>query len=62
HMRPESRWLGVLFDRLNPVALRLTGANINRRTLENIQRAGLRIESVENLAPSGIVKLIVATP
>lgn len=62
HMRPESPWLGVLFDLLNPVAVRLTGANINRKTVENVQRAGLQIESVENLAPSGIVKLIVATP
>jgi ubiquinone/menaquinone biosynthesis C-methylase UbiE len=62
HMRPESPWLGKLFDLLNPIAVRLTGANINRRTVENVQRSGLKIESVENLTPSGIVKLIVATP
>lgn len=62
HMRPESPWLGRFFDLLNPIAVRLTGANINRRTVENVRRAGLTIESVENLAPRGIVKLIVATP
>lgn len=62
HMRPECQWLGVLFDLLNPVAVRLTGANINRKTLENVRRAGLRIESAESLAPCGIVKLIVASP
>ncbi len=61
HMRPESPWLGWLFDLLNPLIVRLTGANINRRTMENVQKAGLTIESVENLAPSGIVKLVVAT-
>ncbi len=62
HMRPESPWLGRLFDLLNPLIVRLTGANINRRTVENVQRAGLTIESVESLTPSGIVKLIVASP
>ncbi len=62
HMRPESLWLGKLFDLLNPIAVCVTGANINRQTVENVRRAGLKIESVENLAPSGIVKLIVATP
>ena len=62
HMRPDSPGLGRLFDLLNPLAVRLTGANINRRTVENVRRAGLMIESVENLAPRGIVKLIVATP
>lgn len=62
HMRPESPGLGRFFDLLNPVAVRLTGANINRRTVENVRRAGLKVESVENLAPHGIVKLIVATP
>mgnify|MGYP000231423492 FL=1 len=62
HMRPESPWLGKLFDLLNPVVVRLTGANINRRTIENVERAGLKIEGVERLTPKGIVKLIAATP
>jgi ubiquinone/menaquinone biosynthesis C-methylase UbiE len=62
HMRPESHWLGKLFDLLNPTWVRLTGANINRRTVENVGRVGLKIESTESLSPNGIVKLIVATP
>lgn len=61
HMRPENSWLGKLFDLLNPLVVRLTGANINRKTVENVRRAGLKIEHLESLAPSGIVKLIVAT-
>jgi phosphatidylethanolamine/phosphatidyl-N-methylethanolamine N-methyltransferase len=60
HMRPESPWLARLFDLLNPIAVRLTGANINRQTVENIQRAGLVIEHCESLTSKGIVKLIVA--
>jgi hypothetical protein len=36
------------------------GAGVNRRTVENVQRAGLNIERVEDLGMGGIVKLIVA--
>lgn len=60
HMRPRSPWLAKLFDRLNPLAVRLTGANINRRTVENVERARLEIERVRELSGQGIVKLIVA--
>lgn len=58
HVRPPGA-LGGVADVLNPLAVRVTGANINRRTLENVERAGLRIERVEDLG-RGIVKLIVA--
>jgi len=60
HMRPRSERLGRLFDRLNPLAVRLTGANINRRTVENVRKAGLAIETVKDLSAQGIVKLIIA--
>lgn len=59
HMRPRSPWLGKLFDLLNPLTMRLSGANINRRTVENIRKAGLEIESIKNLAAQEIVKLII---
>ena len=61
HMRPESQILGTFFDALNPLIMRLTGANINRRTMDNIRDAGWRIESAENLS-SDIVRWIEATP
>ncbi len=38
----------------------MMGVNINRRTLENVERAGLTLEAVEDLALGGIFKLIVA--
>jgi ubiquinone/menaquinone biosynthesis C-methylase UbiE len=60
HMRPESPWLGKIFDLLNPVVVRLWGANINRRTVENIRKTGLRVERVQDLAAYGMVKLIIA--
>jgi ubiquinone/menaquinone biosynthesis C-methylase UbiE len=60
HMRPGVRWLGALFDRLDPFVSR-RGPHINRRTIENIRAAGFRIEHEENLF-SDFVKLIVARP
>lgn len=60
HMRAEHRILGRLLDWLNPVVVRLIGANINRRTLENVRSSGLLIESDEDLAPMGMVRLIRA--
>ena len=62
HMRSDIPLLGRLMDFLNPLIVRLTGANINRSTLENIRRAGLEIEEERELSPAGIVKLIVAKP
>jgi ubiquinone/menaquinone biosynthesis C-methylase UbiE len=61
HMRPESWWLGCIFDLLNPVIVRMMGANINRRTIDNLRRAGWRIEHLENLS-SNIVRWIEAKP
>lgn len=50
HMRPGNFWLGLLFDALNPLMVRLTGANINRRTMENIEQAGWKIEVAQPLS------------
>jgi len=60
HVRP-SGFAGAVADVLNPMVVRLWGANINRRTVENGQRAGLCVERVEDLGWN-IVKLIVARP
>jgi hypothetical protein len=49
-------------DTLNPVVVRVTGANINRRTVENVRRAGLVVERVEDLGMRDIFKLIAARP
>lgn len=60
HMRSPGETIGKIMDVLNPLIVRIMGANINRRTVENVQRAGLDIERVEDLGMGGIVKLIVA--
>lgn len=61
HMRPGNFWLGMLFDALNPLTVRMTGANINRRTIENIKKAGWKIELAQRLSLD-IVWWIEATP
>jgi len=60
HMRPPNPVVGRIMDLLNPLAVRMMGANINRRTVDNVRLAGLEIERVEDLGMGGIFKLIVA--
>jgi ubiquinone/menaquinone biosynthesis C-methylase UbiE len=60
HVRSTNRIAGSLMDFLNPVVVRLMGANINRRTVENVRKSGLKVEKVEDLGMGGMVKLIVA--
>ncbi len=60
HMRSANQVIGALMDLLNPLVVRMMGANINRRTIENMQKSGLIIEQVEDLGMDGIFKLINA--
>lgn len=60
HMRSPNAAIGKIMDMLNPVVVRMMGANINRRTVENVQTAGWSIEQAEDLSMGGIVKLIIA--
>lgn len=61
HMRPEGRIRGLFFDIMNPVVVRMMGANINRRTLENIETAGWKI-SIEERLSSDVIKWVEAAP
>ncbi|MDP2994877.1 MAG: methyltransferase domain-containing protein, partial [Anaerolineales bacterium] len=60
HMRSPNPAVGALMDLLNPLVVSMMGANINRHTVENVQKAGLELERVEDLGLGGIFKLIVA--
>ena len=60
HMRSPNPVIGKIMDVLNPVVVRVMGANINRRTVKNIQTVGWLIEQAEDLGMGGIVKLIIA--
>jgi len=61
HTRSPNQLLGVLMDLLNPLSVWVMGDNINRRTVENIQKAGLVIERITDLAMGGIFKQILVT-
>lgn len=61
HVRPGNPLLGLLFDLLNPIVVRMMGANINRRTMENIQKAGWKLRVEERLS-SDVVRWIEAEP
>ncbi len=62
HVRSQKKTVGKIMDFLNPLPLNIYGANINRRTYENLLKAGfnpgnIRVENVW----SDIVKLIRIT-
>jgi ubiquinone/menaquinone biosynthesis C-methylase UbiE len=59
HVRPGNGLLGILFDLINPLIVRMMGANINRRTVDNIKAAGWHIQTTQNLS-SDVVRLIEA--
>jgi len=61
HMRPGNTLQGLLFDLLNPMVVRMMGANINRRTMKNIRRAGWQIRVQDRLS-SDIFWWIEAEP
>lgn len=57
HVRSGWAVAGWVMDRLNPMVVRMMGANINRDTVGNVSQAGIQIDQVESRA-LGIVKLI----
>ena len=59
HVRLKNRMLGWLMDRLNPLWVRLSGANINRDTVGNVAKAGFEVVAVDSHM-GGLVKLIEA--
>jgi phosphatidylethanolamine/phosphatidyl-N-methylethanolamine N-methyltransferase len=60
HVRVDKPVIGTAMDLLDPLVVWVMGAHINRRTVENVSKSGLEIERVDELAPEGLVKLIVA--
>ncbi len=60
HQRPENEILGKVFDGLNPLVVRMGGANINRETEYNVTLAGFAPVTARKLDPLGIMRLISA--
>lgn len=59
HVRSEGKVLGVLMDILNPAVVSTYGANINRRTVENVKSAGFKDIHVENLWKDIVKKIVI---
>ena len=57
HVRSANALAGKVMDVLNPVVVRVVGANINRNTVENVRKAGVEQDTVESRM-FGILKLI----
>jgi len=57
HVLSANRIVALMMNLVNPIVVRLMGANINRPTVENVRRSGLKIEAITDLAV-GIFKLI----
>lgn len=61
HIRSSRPVLGALMDFFNPVVVKMIGANINRRTLDNMETAGLRLDQVDSMGMD-IIKYVLAAP
>ncbi|SET05715.1 Ubiquinone/menaquinone biosynthesis C-methylase UbiE [Natronincola peptidivorans] len=60
HVRSEGRVIGFIMDVINPMVVNLYGANINRRTEKNIQKAGFNQVKVTNLWRDIVKKIEIA--
>ena len=60
HVRSSNPVMGKMMDLMNPIAVRMSGANINRRTVENVRGAGFTALDIESHA-LGMIKTIRAT-
>lgn len=59
HVRSEHKTLGLIMDVLNPLVVNFYGANINRRTVENIEAAGFTEVEVSNLYRDIVKKIVI---
>lgn len=59
HVRSDGKVLGVVMDIFNPLTVNLYGANINRRTVENVEKAGFFKVEVINLTGDVVKKIII---
>jgi hypothetical protein len=59
-VRSERKVLGLIMDVFNPLTVNLWGANINRRTVENVQKAGFTKVNAANLTGDIVKKIIIS--
>ena len=59
HVRSEIKVMGLVMDLFNPLTVNLYGANINRRTVDNIKKAGFNRIEVTNLTGDIVKKIVI---
>jgi len=59
HVRSEKKVIGPLMDLLNPITVNFYGANINRRTVKNVKKAGFSNVEVENITGDIVKKIMI---
>ncbi len=59
HVRSDKKVIGPLMDILNPISVNFYGANINRRTVDNVKKAGFANVEVENLTGDIVKKIVI---
>ncbi|HUW67163.1 MAG TPA: class I SAM-dependent methyltransferase [Candidatus Nanoarchaeia archaeon] len=62
HMKSKHAILSMIEDIFNPLTFGTMGVNINRKTVENIKKAGLNKISEQNLAIKDVFRLIKSKP
>ncbi|MDU5722716.1 MAG: methyltransferase domain-containing protein [Clostridium butyricum] len=59
HVRSEMWLLGAVMDILNPIVVTTYGANINRKTVENIYKSGFTDVNSNNLYGDIVKKIVI---
>lgn len=59
HVKSEQKVIGVLMDLFNPLVVNLYGANINRNTVKNVEKAGFINIKVENIWKDIVKRIII---
>jgi ubiquinone/menaquinone biosynthesis C-methylase UbiE len=62
HMKSKNTILAMIEEIFNPLTFGVMGVNINRNTVENIEKAGLNRISEQNLAIKDVFRLIKSKP
>lgn len=60
HVRSEKKVIGLIMDVLNPITVNLYGANINRKTVDNVRKAGFAKVKITNLAGDIVKKIEIS--
>lgn len=59
HVRSEKWLLGAVMDILNPIVVTTYGANINRKTVENIYKSGFTDVNLNSLYGDIVKKIVI---